>query len=133
MNCAFADTSFYVALVNDDDVFYDAAREWLWDWRGQVLTTEYVLCEIGNAFAKAREKPLFMYLMDTLLRNPATRIVPATSELLNAGYELFKRRLDKDWSLTDCISFVVMQREGVTEALTTDKHFVEAGFKKLLE
>ena len=132
MNRPFADTSFFVALVSEEDVSHGAARQWLRNPQGEFLTTEYVLCELGNAFAKAKEKPLFTRLMDSLLGNPAARIVPAESELLQEGYELYKRRLDKDWSLTDCISFVVMRREGLTEALTADRHFEQAGFRKLL-
>lgn len=119
-------------LVSEDDEHHEAATEWLRDSLGEFVTTEYVLCEIGNAFAKAREKHLFIHIMESLLKSLGAHIVPARSNLLKAGYSLFKGRLDKDWSLTDCISFVVMRREGLTDALTADKHFEQAGFNKLL-
>ena len=60
-------------------------------------------------------------------------IIPASRELLDEGLNLYEDRPDKEWSLTDCISFVVMQREGLTEALTGDKHFEQAGFVSLLK
>jgi uncharacterized protein len=67
------------------------------------------------------------------MRNdPDTIIVPAASDLLQQGFDLFSRRPDKEWSLTDCISFVVMEDYGLSEALTSDSHFEQAGFKKLL-
>ncbi|MCG3197312.1 MAG: hypothetical protein GHCLOJNM_01797 [bacterium] len=67
-----------------------------------------------------------------LMANPNAKVVPASRDLFEEGLSLFSRRPDKEWSLTDCISFVVMEREGLTEALTGDRHFVQAGFKALL-
>ena len=60
-------------------------------------------------------------------------IVPATSRDFQRGLELFAARQDKRWSLTDCISFVVMQDCGLTEMLTADRHFEQAGFSILLK
>ncbi len=62
-----------------------------------------------------------------------TLVTPSSSELLEEGIALYLGRPDKDWSLTDCISFVVMEREGLREALTADRHFIQAGFTALLE
>ena len=61
-----------------------------------------------------------------------TKIVPATQALFHRGLERYAARPDKDWTLTDCISFVVMEDEGITYALTGDQHFTQAGFKVLL-
>jgi uncharacterized protein len=63
---------------------------------------------------------------------PRTHIIPLDSRLLQRGLDLFANRPDKNWSLTDCISFVVMQNEGLTQALTGDGHFEQVGFKALL-
>lgn len=65
--------------------------------------------------------------------SPRVKILPLTSGLLNRGLDLMRQRTDKDWSLTDCISFVVMEDEGLREALTGDQHFEQAGFKALLK
>ncbi len=59
-------------------------------------------------------------------------LIPTSSDLLQRGRDLFAARMDKAWSLTDCISFVVMNDLGITEALTTDNHFAQAGFRALL-
>ena len=63
----------------------------------------------------------------------STRVIPFNQNLFQAGLSLYETRLDKDWGLTDCISFVVMQREGILEAFTSDKHFEQAGFIRLLK
>jgi len=65
--------------------------------------------------------------------NPDIVILPCTDQLLNEGISLYAQRSDKEWTLTDCISFVVLQREGITEALTGDHHFEQAGFLALLK
>ena len=72
-------------------------------------------------------------MLADLCASLATMIVPTTDQLWQEGFDLYQRRLDKEWSLTDCISFVVMQREGITDALTGDKHFEQAGFTALLK
>lgn len=59
--------------------------------------------------------------------------MPANVEIFERGVELYHSRLDKQWSLTDCISFVVMSEEGIAEALTGDHHFEQAGFVALLK
>ncbi len=59
-------------------------------------------------------------------------LISIDEELYEAGWKLYAKRPDKDWGIVDCISFIVMQRQGITEALTTDKHFKQAGFIKLL-
>jgi predicted nucleic acid-binding protein len=59
-------------------------------------------------------------------------VIPVSDTLFQLGWQLYCQRLDKDWGLTDCISFVIMQQENITEAFTTDKHFEQAGFIRLL-
>ena len=65
--------------------------------------------------------------------NPQVKLIPPDVALFDAGVQLFANRPDKEWSLTDCISFVVMQQEGITQALTADHHFEQAGFQALLK
>lgn len=80
-----------------------------------------------------RRRERFGELLTGLRSDPATRIVECSAELMQAGIELFLSRRDKEWSLTDCISFVVLQREGISDALTGDHHFEQAGFRALLK
>jgi len=68
-----------------------------------------------------------------LRASPRATIVPLGSQLLDRGMQLMEERQDKDWSLTDCISFVVMKEQGVQDALTADGHFEQAGFRALLK
>jgi predicted nucleic acid-binding protein len=70
---------------------------------------------------------------ESCLRRRFLVIVPPDTELFESGLELYEKRPDKDWSLTDCISFVVMKREGIVDALTGDHHFEQGGFNALLK
>ncbi len=74
-----------------------------------------------------------MATLKDIQANPQMRIIPPDQTLFEEGIQLYTNRSDKAWSLTDCISFVVMQREGITEALTGDHHFEQAGFTTLLK
>ena len=78
-------------------------------------------------------RPKFLAALNYLKANPQGRVAPADPVLFEEGIKLFEARPDKEWSLTDCISFVVMQREGITEALTGAHHFEQAGFVALLK
>jgi len=77
-------------------------------------------------------RPKFLSLLDDVETNTNVVIIPPEPEIFLLGIELYRSRADKAWSLTDCISFVVMNREGITEALTADHHFEQAGFKALI-
>jgi hypothetical protein len=97
-----------------------------------MLTTEYILVKRGNFLSSPADRSLFLRTMTMLQEDKTTRIVPASSNLLKAGLTLFGNRPDKAWSLTDCISFAVMEAEGITDALSSDHHFEQAGFHLLL-
>jgi predicted nucleic acid-binding protein len=71
-------------------------------------------------------------LLASLLADPTVEIIPLTDHLLGQAIELFSSRRDKEWGLTDCLSFVVMAGQGIDQALTTDMHFQQAGFKVLM-
>lgn len=70
--------------------------------------------------------------INRLRQTPILRIIPLSEELLANGWILYSQRLDKDWGLTDCTSFVAMLSEHITQAFTSDRHFEQAGFTKLL-
>jgi len=133
MRTVFADSFYFFALENDQDPAHAKAVAFLQAYRGRLLTTGWVLTEVGDGFSHAANRPAFLLTIDALRAEPNVRIIACSDELLDAGIELFRQRPDKDWSLTDCISLVVMTREGVTEALTGDRHFEQAGFVALLK
>ena len=132
MKPVFADTSFYIALVNPRDVHHPDALAYMRNHRGRVTTTDYVLVEVGNWLSRTGDRPSFVALMRQLETDPELTVAPGSRDLFEQGYELYKARADKAWSLTDCISFVVMEQMGLSEALTADRHFGQAGFTVLL-
>jgi predicted nucleic acid-binding protein len=97
------------------------------------VVTQFVLLELANALSRANTRRLFTDLLRQLRSDPNAVIGPASGELFDRGCAAFTERPDKTWSLTDCISFVVMQEHGLTEALTADHHFEQAGFAALLK
>jgi predicted nucleic acid-binding protein len=133
MKIAFADSSFYVALLISRDANHAKAKTAARSWTGAVVTTDYVLTEVANYMAgNAKRRAKFGQLHAELEADPNTRIIESSHELWSRGVNLYLQRPDKEWSLTDCISFVVMEEHGLHEALTADHHFEQAGFKVLL-
>ena len=131
----FLDTSYALALASRSDHAHERALELTERIRAEevrMLTTRGVLVEIGNALARLRHRPAALSLLRALEGDPRVKIVPLEEELYHSAFELYASRPDKEWGLTDCLSFVVMQRYGVTEALTADHHFEQAGFRALL-
>lgn len=133
MTPVFADTGYYVALLLQADQRHDRAVEITHKLKNPVLTTTWVLTEVANSLSAARLRTTVIALIDRLQADESVRILPPDSATFDKGVELYRNRADKDWSLTDCISFAVMTREGLTEALTADRDFEQAGFKALLK
>lgn len=131
MSSVFADTSYYLALMRSDDPAHEVALAESKPGRG-IVTTEFIILELGNACARAEDHADFLALVDGLQNSRRITIVPVSSELLDRGLKLMGERDDKDWSLTDCISFTVMKEHGLRDALTEDRHFEQAGFVALL-
>ena len=102
---------------------------------GKLITTNYVLAELIALFHRPLRVPrsmLFRYI-DTLKATPYVHIVYVDQILDTSGWDLLKARPDKSWSLVDAVSFALMQKRFITEALTTDHHFAQAGFVPLLK
>jgi hypothetical protein len=88
--------------------------------------------EVGDALSRSVDRDVFLLLLEDIAADAATTVLPANQELFDKAVAFFAARPDKEWSLTDCTSFIVMQEQGVTEALTSDHHFRQAGFNTLL-
>ncbi len=132
MNAVFADTFYFLALLNERDAAHPKAVQF--DPNAQLLlTTAWVLTEVGDALSAPENRPTFLQLVDALQNSPDARVLGPSPELFERGLELFRQRTDKEWSLTDCISFAAMKSERVTDALTGDRHFEQAGFRALLK
>jgi uncharacterized protein len=133
MKTTFADSFYFMALLNRNDKAHDRAVAALDQLHGGLVTSEFVLLEVADAYADPLDRPAFLEMLDDLTNDPTVTIEPASTALLSAGIDLYRRRPDKSWSLTDCISFVVMERRTISEALTGDRHFAQAGFVTLLQ
>ena len=129
MRVVFADTFYWIAVTLPGDAAYDRAQEVADD----IVTTEEVLTEYLTFFCASPE-----YLrrevasnVEAILHDPTVRVIAQSHDTFMAGFELYRGRPDKGYSLTDCISMQTMRREGITEALTNDKHFEQEGFRAL--
>jgi predicted nucleic acid-binding protein len=126
------DTGYFIALLNPHDQLYARANAWSAHLTRELVVTEYVIWETVNFFSKPVNRAKVHALLAHLRSAERYEIVSASSELFEAGVQLHAERPDKEWSLTDCISFVVMDGRGITRALAYDQHFEQAGFEALL-
>ena len=133
MKAVFADTSFFLASLNPDDELHDQAIALSREIDAPRITTGFVILEVANAMRRGMQRAQFAEFYTRLSEHPRARIIPVSQKLFERGYGLFASRKDKDWSLTDCISFIVMSEAGLSEALTHDRHFERAGFAALLK
>jgi len=131
----FLDTAYAIALSSSKDIYHERAVQLAGELRAektQMITTRAILLEIGNALSKQRYRAAAVRLLISLETDPGIEVIPLTDQLYLRALKLFQERKDKEWGLTDCISFVAMTENGVSEALTTDAHFRQAGFRALL-
>lgn len=128
----FADTSFWIAVVVKQDQYHHRAQQWSVRIAGRITTTVPVLLETANALARPAWRPYGIALIDHVQQRQDVEVLSLSPELWRRGWDLYRNRPDKGWSLTDCISFLVMQDAGLVDALTTDDHFLQAGFRALL-
>lgn len=133
MTPVFADSFYFLALLNEKDDAHQAALNFALGTRRPYVTTNWVLTEVGDACAHPSKREYFLELLNHLRHAPDTTIVREQPGLFEQGVNLYAARPDKNWSLTDCISFVIMRERGLTDALTGDHHFEQAGFKALLK
>jgi uncharacterized protein len=132
VNVLFADTSFFVAFLDEGDVDHDTAHEYMANHEGTIMTTDWVLVELGNFLSRQANRVLLQPFVAELSTDPRFVIRDAVHDDFHSGLQLYHQRQDKHWSMTDCMSFNLMEREGWTDALTSDHHFEQAGFHVLL-
>ena len=129
----FVDTGHVIALLDRTDVFHDAATRWARRFVGRPhVTTTAVLIECGDAFGVPGAWEPFRRFLLEIEASPRLRIIETGRSWFDRGVALRDSRPDKDWGLTDCISFEVMRSAGITHALSCDRHFIQAGFRALL-
>ncbi len=117
------------------DQYHSDALAWhlyLVKSRAVIVTTEAVCWEWMNALSGAVTRKVAADGFEQIRRDPLIEVIPHSEDLSEAAIRLFASRLDKDWSLTDCLSFVVTERRNIRDALTADNHFEQAGFRAVL-
>jgi predicted nucleic acid-binding protein len=129
------DTSFIVALENRADPYH--AKAWRLEEKNAQEGSLYILhvgilLEIADGFARFGRRAAGQRLLQKFLDEEGYIVAPIVPDLLDQAVALYRNRSDKEWGLTDCVSFALMQQEGIQDALTSDAHFRQAGFQALL-
>jgi predicted nucleic acid-binding protein len=128
----FIDTSFVIALVNKNDQHHSVALSRANQFAGKgLVTTDAILLEIGNALSRNFKRESVEIIEDFLNSNDV-RVVHLDPLLFRKAFDLYKSHSDKSWGLIDCVSFVVMKDLGISDALSADRHFEQAGFNLLI-
>lgn len=134
MNTVFLDTGYVLALELSNDQNHRAASK---HWRSikkrlpPLVTTSYVFDEVVTYFNSRGHHAKAVEVGNRLLKSPSVQFVQVDTGLFMEGWQYFQQHQDKDYSLTDCISFIVMERFKIETAFAFDQHFVQAGFKKV--
>lgn len=128
----FVDTGFFIALFDKADALHTSAMKWSKVLGEPLVVTEYVLVEVVNHFSRRSVRARGHAIVENVKSDPNYTIVNAGVSLFAAGLALHRQRTDKNWSLTDCISFHVMEQHGIQRALAFDHHYEQAGFEALL-
>ena len=135
MSVVFADSGYWIALLNTSDQLHERALEVRDDVAGcTIVTSEMVLVEVMNHMSRGGRalRQAASTLLEELLDDPDVEIERQTSRQFEAASNMYAARPDQTWSLTDCASFIVMEQRGITEALAYDRDFEQAGFSALL-
>ena len=131
----FADTGYWVALINERDNLHSRTRELSARFAdATIATTEMVLTEFLNHVSGGGSQ-VRRLAGETVLQwraDPNVEVVPQTSVQFEGALERYLTRLDQSWSVVDCASFIVMETRQIQEALAFDRHFEQAGFTPLL-
>ena len=136
MNPAFLDTSGLIALTDTDDYWHSQAVEvWkdLVQRKRRLVTTSVVLIELADGLAKVNFRSIAYQLRKALKSAQNVEIVQVDERLEKTGWQLFRERTDKDWGMTDCVSFTLMTERGLTDVFGLDHHFEQAGFNLLIK
>jgi predicted nucleic acid-binding protein len=135
VNRVFVDSGFLLAVVWAGDTLHDRAMKWqahLDEHVCDFVTTEAVLWESLNAMREPGVRHLAALMYHAMHSHPRVTVIPFSDDWTASAMKLYRDRADKRWSLTDCLSFQVMARLGITQALAHDHHFEQAGYTALL-
>ena len=134
-NAVFADTGYWIALMDPEDPLHQEALQAEDDYNlQQIITSEWVLAELLNGVARRgqlRRRQVLLTISE-ILNAQNVVVVPASTRSFWSAVELYEKYLGQRWSLIDCTSFVIMKDLGIQDALAHDRDFAAAGFRPLL-
>ncbi len=134
-NSVFLDTNGWLALLNSTDGLHaEADRVWreLGSLCSRVMLTDWILAETGNGLARTQARGCFVKAVQLISQSSRTELVYIDKSIADRALAMYQHHLDKSWGLVDCASFVVMKENNISQALTSDRHFEQAGFRCLL-
>jgi predicted nucleic acid-binding protein len=129
----FLDTVFIQAILNINDQYHRPAMELLSRVKNarEVWITEAIFMEVGNALSAYDHRKVATFIRQCYHTDNIS-VVGVTPQLFQEGLKMYESRQDKTWGLVDCLSFIVMKQQNLTDAATSDIHFQQAGFRALL-
>lgn len=138
MRIVFVDSSFYIALAHDRDADHASALRLgseLASEAARYITSVAVVLEVLAYFSRLgpRLRERAAMLAERLLTSPAVNVITLDESTLQAGLGLYRKRLDKRYSLADCLTMVICRERGITDILSTDRDFEAEGFTILLK
>ena len=136
MSPIFVDTSALIALGNTRDQFHQQAQEIFKELvlaKNRFITTNAIIFELTNAFSSVQYKSIAIKLIDMINNSKGWSIITIEDDLMTKGVNRFRKMLDKDWSLVDCISMIISEEIGINRIFSNDHHFEQAGFVILLK
>ena len=135
----FWDASAFIALGNSRDGLHQSAidvSQQLAEEKARIVTTSAILTEVANGLSRIGWRSMAERLIEAMISSTemgVAEIIHIEQKHWFQGWQLYKGRPDKEWGLTDCISFTIMEEKGITESFTADHHFEQAGFICLLK
>ncbi len=133
MKLIFADAFYFLAVLSPNDQYHTRTERLTRELNARYVTTDWIITEVADALSKALTRQQVARLVEKLRVSPVWEVVPFSDSLFNNALAFYARHHDKEWTLTDCPSFLVMRERGISEALTGDRHFEQAGFIALLK
>ena len=133
MKSVFVDSFYFFAILNPQDAAHHKAIEYSQQHSGPLVTTTEVLTELADGLARSPRRKAIQRVLNDLHNSPDNVVHSPNQQLWDDAMVLYESRPDKQWSLTDCVSFTIMEQMGITDALTGDHHFEQAGFRALLK
>jgi uncharacterized protein len=131
MKAIFADTFYWIALLNSEDTWHSRVVELSQEISDSPLViTDGIIDEIFAYYSKRGDfmRAKVSELYKSITKDPNIQFISYTAEIRQKGIELYEQRPDKGYSLTDCISMIIMKKMDILEVLSNDKHFTQEGF-----